>query len=220
VGLGHGGSYILKTIAIAVLAIVYSEDVAGRSATASVAFRVAADRAGRLLIAMAAWWVIPALIAWPAVTGRLLRAAPCFTPVTWIGVDETAMVVALLLGATLPFLRLLAPAAAARRSLGASIALAAGAWFKLASLGVILWLMVFMMGKSLHLGIESAFDTFGIGPLSAETSDHLEPIAMAVMDALVTPVEGAAFFLAYVDQRVRREGLDIEALLAGRDQAG
>jgi uncharacterized membrane protein len=189
---------VLNSVATAATVFVVSEGYLGREVGAGEGLQLAAPFVGRLIVAQILYSIL-------AFLGALLFIIPGLIVLVGMSLTAPALVVENLPSST--------------AALGRSWALTKGARWKLVGVFIPLFLLlaVPMIGITVVVGVVAAMvgldpagDSAGIGVLGAAFA--------GLVQMLVYPLFNCALTIAYYDQRIRKEGFDLE-LLASRLRA-
>jgi len=188
---------VLNSVATAATVFVVSEGYLGREVGAADALQLAAPFAGRLIVAQI-------LYSFLAFTGALLFIIPGLIVLVSLALTAPALVVESL---------------SSTAALGRSWALTKGARWKMVGIFIPLFLLLVvpMIAVTIVVGVVAAMMGLDAGGDSA-TIGVLGAAFAGLVQMLVYPVFNCALTIAYYDQRVRKEGFDLE-LLASRLRA-
>jgi hypothetical protein len=188
---------VLNSVATAATVFVVSEGYLGREVGAADALRMAAPFAGRVIVAQ----ILYSLLAF---LGALLFIIPGLIVLVSLALTAPALVVENL---------------SSTAALGRSWSLTKGARWKMVGIFIPLFLLLVvpMIAVTVLVGVVAAIigldgggDGAAIGVLGAAFA--------GLIQMLVYPLFNCALTIAYYDQRVRKEGFDLE-LLASRLRA-
>ncbi len=185
---------VLNSVATAATVFVVSEGYLEREVGAGEAFRLAAPFVGRVIVAQ----ILYSLLAF---FGVLLLIIPGLIVLVGMSLTAPALVVEALPTGT--------------AALGRSWALTRGARWKLVGVFIPLFLLLVvpMIAITVVVGVVAAIvgldpggDSVGAGVLGAAFA--------GLVQMLVYPLFNCALTIAYYDQRIRKEGFDLELLAA------
>ena len=183
----------LNSVATAATVFVVSEGYLGREVGASDALRSAAPFVWRLILAQVANFLLVFL-------GMLLLVVPGLIVLVGLSLTPPALVVENL---------------SSTAALGRSWRLTKGARWKLVGVFVPLFLLLVvpMIAITVIVGIVAA--VVGVASATDSTGAALLGAAFAgLIQMLVYPLFNCALTIAYYDQRIRKEGFDLELLAA------
>ncbi len=189
---------VLNSVATAATVFVVSEGYLGREVGAGEGLQLAAPFVGRLIVAQILYSIL-------AFFGTLLFIIPGLIVLVGMSLTAPALVVENL------------PTSIA--ALGRSWALTKGARWKLVGIFIPLFLLlaVPMIGITVVVGVLAAI--IGLDPSGNSAGVGVLGAAFAgLVQMLVYPLFNCAVTIAYYDQRIRKEGFDLE-LLASRLRA-
>ena len=185
---------VLNSVATAATVFVISEGYLGRTVGAGDALQLAAPFAGRLILAQVLYSIL-------AFVGFLFFVIPGLIVLVGMSLTAPALVVENLPTST----------AALRRSW----ALTRGARWKLVGIFVplLLLLVIPMIGVTVLVGVLAAIGGVALGEDGAGAG-ILGAALAGLIQMLVYPLFNCALTVAYYDQRIRKEGFDLELLAA------
>jgi hypothetical protein len=185
---------VLNSVATAAIVFVVSEGYLGRLVGPSDALRLAAPFVGRLILAQILYSIL-------AFFGFLLFIIPGFIVLVGMSLTAPALVVE-----NLP-----TSIAALRRSW----ALTRGARWKMVGIFIplLLLLVIPMIGVTLIAGVLAALGGLAVGN-EGVFAGILGAALAGLIQMLVYPLFNCALTVAYYDQRIRKEGFDLELLAA------
>ncbi|MFD9727644.1 hypothetical protein [Streptomyces sp. NPDC059072] len=219
----------LGTIVVtAMLTMIFSKAVLGQHSSVSQAWRDARPQllrlAGLTLLLAVGLILLATVIILPlALTGNpgliALGAFACVGLLAWLGIKFILASPALMLERGAVF-----------KSFARSSKLVTGSWWRIFGITLLTWLITFIFAAIIILPLQMiGYSVFGDG-LSA-MQDPAAQIAWGplvftalgaiIAQAVVMPIQSGVTVLLYVDQRIRREGLDLElARAAGVENYG
>lgn len=183
---------VLNSVATAATVFVVSEGYLGREVGAGEGLQLAAPFVGRLIVAQILYSIL-------AFFGALLFIIPGLIVLVGMSLTAPALVVENLPSST--------------AALGRSWTLTKGARWKLIGIFIplVLLLVVPMIGITVVVGLLAAI--IGLDPSGNSASVGVLGAAFAgLVQMLVYPLFNCALTIAYYDQRIRKEGFDLELL--------
>ncbi|WP_327414303.1 glycerophosphoryl diester phosphodiesterase membrane domain-containing protein [Streptomyces sp. NBC_01233] len=220
---------ILGTIVVtAMLTMVFSRAVLGQSSSVSTAWREARPQLLRLigltlLLALGAI-LIGAVLVLPGITadstGLIILGFVAWLPLlVWLGIKFSLASPALMLEKSSVF-----------KAFARSSKLVKGSWWRVFGITLLTGVIAFVVGLMIVgplqliglLAFGGGFDALEDG--SAQTAWGtliFSAIGLIIAQTIVMPIQSGVTVLLYVDQRIRREGLDLElARAAGVENYG
>ncbi|HEX2451733.1 MAG TPA: hypothetical protein VHJ69_11350 [Gemmatimonadales bacterium] len=188
----------LNSVATAATVFVVSEGYLGREVGARDALHLAAPFAGRLILAQLAYSLL-------AFVGTLLFIVPGLIVLVGMSLTPPSLVVENL---------------SSTAALGRSWRLTKGARWKLVGIFIPLFLILVvpMIAITVLVGVVAGLLGLGSPSDSGGTAAVLGAAFAGLVQMLVYPLFNCALTVAYYDQRIRKEGFDLE-LLASRLRA-
>jgi hypothetical protein len=144
------------------------------------------------VFALSVVWVAFMLVAW----------IPCFIPLIWFGVAWSVSVPALLFENAGPF-----------RALGRSWQLIKGRWWASFVLVVVCYVLVSIIGVLVQMPL--LLITEAVAGESAAANAVAQIISYSLSYAVTIPYFAAVLTILYFDQRVRKEGFDLQLAAEG-----
>ncbi|WP_405830383.1 glycerophosphoryl diester phosphodiesterase membrane domain-containing protein [Streptomyces sp. NBC_00105] len=220
---------ILGTIVVtAMLTMVFSRAVLGQSSSVSTAWREARPQLLRLigltlLLALGAV-LIGAVLVLPGITadstGLIILGFVAWLPLlVWLGIKFSLASPALMLEMSSVF-----------KAFTRSSKLVKGSWWRVFGITLLTGIIAFVVGLMIVgplqlvglLAFGGGFDALEDG--SAQTAWGtliFSAVGLIIAQTIVMPIQSGVTVLLYVDQRIRREGLDLElARAAGVENYG
>ncbi|GAA2514198.1 hypothetical protein [Streptomyces gobitricini] len=209
-------------ITTALLTVVISRAVLGRPVTLSDAWREARPRLPQLLgLTLLLPVLSAALMAIGLLPGLLIDGSPADVLVTALGgVAAVAVILWLLVRFSLSYSVLMLERQGVIASLKRSAKLVQGAWWRIFGILTLTMLMMFIISMMIAVPftvIAFAVDGSGLSGLFAGTTPQFGLVFLiitgigAVIAASITyPISSGVSVLLYIDQRIRREALDLE----------
>jgi hypothetical protein len=184
---------VLNSVATAATVFVVSEGYLGREVGAAEALQRATPFAGRLIVAQILYTLL-------AFVGALFFIIPGIIILVGLSLTAPALVVENL---------------SSTAALGRSWALTKGARWKMVGIFIPLFLLLVipMIGVTFLVGLMAAIVGLDAGADSA-TIGVLGAALAGLVQMLVYPIFNCALTIAYYDQRIRKEGFDLELLAA------
>ncbi|MFE9044379.1 glycerophosphoryl diester phosphodiesterase membrane domain-containing protein [Streptomyces sp. NPDC007818] len=200
----------------ALLTVVVSRAVLGRAVTLSEAWREASPRLPQLLLLSLALPLAAGLLAFVAMLpGLLLGGAGGASLAVLGGAAALVAIVSLLIRFSLASPALMLERQGIVPALKRSAKLVSGAWWRIFGITVLAQLLITVFTMVLTIPFTAvAFAVDGVGTGSAFELTWTYLIVMAVggiiSGSLTYPIAAGVTVLLYVDQRIRREALDVE----------
>ncbi|MFD5462661.1 hypothetical protein ACFWIQ_07500 [Kitasatospora sp. NPDC127059] len=226
---------VLDALAVALLTIVVSRAVLGRSVTAGDAWRDARPRLLQLLGLTVLTTLMSAGVVLLGFTPLLgYSAGGADTPATvsllfLVGLLTVPVALWLLIRYSLAAPALMLEKQGVLTALSRSRRLARGSWWRILGIVLLSRVLAGIVGVTFAVPFRFIGLVLGFGSLDRLSDTAHESIGMMVMtaisgiisSALSTPFLAAVSVLVYIDQRIRREALDIElARAAGLAEPG
>ncbi|MFF3622952.1 glycerophosphoryl diester phosphodiesterase membrane domain-containing protein [Streptomyces sp. NPDC002467] len=220
--------FIGTIIVTAMLTMIFSKAVLGQHSSISGAWRDARPQLLRLagltlLMAVGAILLFAVLLV-PALLARSIGLAAlagfvCIGLFIWLGIKLILASPALMLERGTVF-----------KSFARSSKLVNGSWWRIFGITALTWIIVAIFGAIILFPLQMiGFSVFGGGLGSMQDPAAalawgpliLTAIGTIIAQAVVMPIQSGVTVLLYVDQRIRREGLDLElARAAGVENYG
>jgi hypothetical protein len=225
--LGSVFGFLATVVLNGMLVHVVAEAVLGRRTGIGAAWAATRGRLLRLLgLTLLNLLVVVLLLAVPAALGVLVGVGAGVGPGLAVGVPLFLAAVVLLVLVEIRFFQLAAPALVLERlgvlaSLRRAGALSRHQFWRLLGIAVLTTLVVGVVGQVIAiplalLGVAGGAVLPGTGGAVALVfSSYLSQI---VVGAVTTPFTSAVVALLYVDQRIRKEGLDVQLIAASQQR--
>ncbi|MER7108106.1 DUF7544 domain-containing protein [Streptomyces sp. NPDC000229] len=209
-------------ITTALLTIVISRAVLGRPVTLSDAWREARPRLPQLLgLTLLLPLLSAAAMAVGLLPGLLLDGSPAGVLLTVLGGIAAAMVIVwLLVRFSLSYSALMLERQGVIASLRRSAKLVQGAWWRIFGIMTLTMLLMFLISMIIAIPftlIAFAVDGEGLGGLLTGTAPEfgwpfliITGIGAVIAASITYPISSGVSVLLYIDQRIRREALDLD----------
>ncbi|WP_231905058.1 MULTISPECIES: glycerophosphoryl diester phosphodiesterase membrane domain-containing protein [Streptomycetaceae] len=202
-----------QVLAIALLTMVVSRSVLGRPVTFAETWRDARPQLGRLLGLLLVVVVVPALglgigIVPGAIVADTGSVGAGIALVMLGGAIASAVVCWLAVSLSLSAPTLMLEKQGVRAALTRSFRLVRGSWWRIFGIGLLSGLLVFLLTALLQV----PFTTIALsaGPVGSWPNLVVTAVGAVIGTTLALPFTAGMTTLLYIDQRIRREGLDIE----------
>ncbi|GGU64476.1 DUF7544 domain-containing protein [Streptomyces lavendofoliae] len=209
-------------VTTALLTIVISRAVLGRPVTLSDAWREARPRLPQLLgLTLLLPALSAAVMAIGLLPGLLLDDSPADVLLTALGgIAALVVIVWLLVRFSLSYSALMLERQGVFASLKRSAKLVQGAWWRIFGILTLTMLLMFIISMIIAIPftiIAFAVDGDGLGGLLTGTAPEfgwafliITGIGAIIAASITYPISSGVSVLLYVDQRIRREALDLE----------
>jgi hypothetical protein len=189
------GSFVLLALTFMVAFIACFKGVSdawlGATPEAGRSLRFGLKRAPRVFLLSLVWW--PVII---------LASIPCGIPAIWLGVAWSLSIPAMLFERVGPF-----------KALGRSFGLIKGRWWASFALVLVGYLLVTILGGVFQVGLLAIAElTAGENAVANATA---QVVGYTISSAVTYPYLAAVLTILYFDQRVRKEGFDLQLLAEG-----
>ncbi len=190
--IGYGITFLIGAIALVVsygtCFKAVSDAWLGKKPTVGESLRYGLRRSPQVF-ALSVIWFLFALVAW----------IPCGIPLIWLGVAWSLSIPALLFERVGPF-----------KALGRSYGLTQQRWW--ATLGLLLvgWLLVTILGGIAQVILSLIAQL--VAPESVLANGLAQGVGLTIGNAITYPYLTAVVTILYFDQRVRKEGFDLQLM--------